>query len=83
MTASTIIHRLIREGLALNRPHAAAVANLLKLHKMKSDAVRLERARLYRAWRKAGEKKNAAATRAINGEPAPKPMFEEEPNATP
>ena len=65
------ISALIHEGIAKNTFNADAIAKGLHFEELPDDETRLARARLYRAWRRAGENTKAAFARAINGEPAP------------
>ena len=68
------ISSLIHEGIAKNTFNAEAIAKGLHFEELPDDETRLARARLYRAWRRAGENTKAAFQRAINGDPAPERM---------
>ena len=68
------ISRLIHERIAKNTFNAVAIANGLKFADLPDDEARLARAKLYRAWRHAGENVQAAFARAIRGEEAPSPF---------
>lgn len=74
----TLIDQLVSEKIADNAYHAAGMLNVLKCGELKSDAERLERCKLYKAWKQAGENKAEARRRAIAGEPAPKELFAEQ-----
>ncbi len=66
----TIIEQLIATKIARNPWHAATIANGLHLAELQTDAERMERARLYRLWRNAGEPPAVAFQKAIdNREP--------------
>jgi len=65
------ISAMIHEGIAKNTFNAAAIANGLHFGDLPDDESRLARARIYRAWRRAGENVQAAFARTLRGEPAP------------
>lgn len=73
----TLIDQLISEHIAENPFHAANMLTVLQCGELPTDAERLERCKLYKAWKQAGETKKAARRRAIAGEPVPPQMFEE------
>jgi hypothetical protein len=62
-----IIEQLVEEKIARNAYHAAAIANGLHLAELPNDSERLARARVYRAWRDAGEPAVVAFANAITG----------------
>ena len=72
-----IIELLVEEKIADNAFHAAGMLNVLRCGELATDEERLERCRLYKAWKLAGEKKPIARQNAIKGIPAPMQMFED------
>lgn len=66
-----IVERIVSEGLAENGYAAMHIAEGLHLAQLKTEEEQMERVRLYRAWRHAGEKSKAAYWRAIRGEKPP------------
>lgn len=62
-----ITDALIAAKIARNAYHAAAIANGLHLADLRTDDERMARARLYRAWRDAGEIPAVAFKNAIAG----------------
>jgi hypothetical protein len=78
MNDTTIIDRIISEGIASNVFQAGHIANGLHLAELHTDPdAQIKRARLYRDWRNAGESSKVAYLKAIAGETVPPPMFEE------
>ncbi len=70
----TIIDQIISAKIARNAFHAAAIANGLRLWELDSDAERMKRVRLYRAWRDAGEIPAVAFANALSDRRAPDPL---------
>ncbi len=67
----TITDELVQAHIARNVWHAAAIERGLHLADLHNNLERMKRARLYRAWRDAGEPPSVAFQRAIAGKPAP------------
>ena len=76
---TTIIDKLISEGIAKNQFQAMHIANGLKLYELRTDDERIARAKLYRDWRnsKAYKDTKACYDKAIQGEPAPAALLDE------
>lgn len=66
-----IITRIVDEGLAENGYAAVHIAEGLHLAQLKTEDEQIERVRLYRQWRHAGESSKGAYWRALNGEVPP------------
>ena len=77
----SIVETLVSEKIASNPFHAANMLNVLECGKLATDKERVERCRLYKAWKNTGENKKMARLMAIQGQPAPKQMFDEEQSA--
>lgn len=73
----SIVDIMIEQKIAQNAFHAANMLNVLQCGSLPSDAARLDRCRLYKAWKLAGENKTEARRKAIAGESAPAVMFAE------
>lgn len=69
-----LIDTLILEHIADNRFHASNMLNVLHCENLKTDAEKIERCRLYKAWKQAGENKQVARLNAIVGKPPPEQM---------
>ncbi len=63
-----ITERIVAEKLAENLYAAEHIALGLHLAQLADEEAQMERVRLYRRWREAGEKSLAAYGRAIRGE---------------
>ncbi len=75
-----VIEQMVAAKIARNAWHAAAIANGLRLGELKTDPERMERCRLYRLWRDAGEPPAVAFRNAIDGrEPASLPFVQVRP----
>jgi len=72
---NNICDELVVRKIAENNWHAAGMLNKLKCFELKTDAERLARCELYKAWKMAGENKSEAARKAIAGEVAPVPLI--------
>ena len=66
-----IIEMLVDKKIASNAFHAAGMLNVLECYTLKTDAERLARCELYKAWKLAGENKAEARKNAIAGLPVP------------
>jgi len=73
-----IVETLVSEKIASNPFHASNMLNVLKCGELATDEERIERCRLYKAWKLTGENKQMAREMAIKGQPAPKQMFTQE-----
>lgn len=62
-----IIQKMIDDKIASNPFQASHIANGLKLYELKNDAEKIERYKLYRKWRDAGESSKVAYANAIAG----------------
>lgn len=62
-----IIDQMITDKIAKNVFQATHIANGLKLAELKTDAEKIERYKLYRRWRDAGEPSTVAYQNAIDG----------------
>lgn len=71
----TMIAMIVNDGIAGNIFQAGHIVQGLKLSELPDDDARMMRARLYREWRRAGENRSAAFTRAIHGETAPQRLI--------
>ncbi len=77
-----IIEQLVSEGIAESTFHAAGMLNVLECSKLKTDDERIERCKLYAAWKKYYSQskefkstalKTEARKRAIAGATVPEP----------
>lgn len=75
---TTLIDQLVNEHIADNIFHASHMLRLLNCYGLPTREARLERCRLYKAWKMAGENKAEARRKAIAGEPAPLQLFTEQ-----
>jgi hypothetical protein len=72
-----IVEQLVSEKIADNSFHAANMLNVLKCVTLSTDGERIERCKLYKAWKQTGENKAEARRKAIAGEAVPVDMFAE------
>ena len=71
-----IVEKLVSEKIATNPFHAANMLNVLECGKLETDEQRVDRCRLYKAWKLTDENKQEARRKAIAGEQPPEQMFE-------
>jgi len=71
-----LIDLLIEARIADNAFQAAYIVQGLELGSLPGDEARIERAKLYRRWRHAGERPKVAYLLAIKGE-TPADLFQE------
>lgn len=74
-----LVEELVKQKIADNPFHASGMLNVLECGKLATDEERLERCKLYKAWKQAGENKSAARQNAIDGKPVPELPMEELP----
>jgi hypothetical protein len=65
---NNIIQKIVDEGLAENSFAATHIANGLHLAQLPDEEKQMERVRLYRLWRHAGENSKWAYLRTLRGE---------------
>lgn len=70
-----IVEELVKEKIATNLFHASNMLNVLRCGNLKTDEERLDRCRLYHAWKMAGENKVESRLNAIAGKPAPEELL--------
>ena len=70
-----VIEQMITDKIAKNVFQATHIANGLKLYELADDAAKIERYKLYRKWRDAGEISKIAYAKAIEGN-EPLELFE-------